>query len=170
MPKRRDSLLPLGRTAQNLLLGFVALVMLPDERALSQSSRTLPPQVEAAIVERRERCYPEAASLKPGFITQKDVNGDGVDDYILDYDKFVCGTHQSYFCGTAGCLTQIFASLPGGAFVKVLDENVREVRFTRIKGRPAMQVGLHGGKCGRTDAEPCGVTLYWNGREFNPAD
>jgi hypothetical protein len=170
MPKRRDILLPLGRAVQNLLLGFVALVMLPDERALSQSSRTLPPQVEAAIVERRERCYPEAASLKPGFITQRDVNGDGVDDYILDYDKFVCGTHQSYFCGTAGCLTQIFASLPGGAFVKVLDENVREVRFTRIKGRPAIQVALHGGKCGRTDAEPCGVTLYWNGREFNPAD
>jgi hypothetical protein len=170
MPKRRDGLLLVGWAVQNLMLGFGALVMALSERAQSQPLPTLPAQVQAAIVERRERCYPEAASLKPGFITQKDVNGDGVDDYILDYDKFVCGTHQSYFCGTAGCLTQIFASLPGGIFIKVLDENVREVRFTRIRGRPAILVALHGGKCGRTDAEPCGVTLYWNGREFNPAD
>jgi hypothetical protein len=166
MTKRPD-----GCALQSLMLGFAALVMLLGGRAQPQTLDAVPPQVLAAIVEKRKSCDPEAVALKPGFVTRKDINGDGATDYILDYGKFVCGgTDQSFFCGTAGCLTQVFVSLPDGTFTKVLDENVRDLRFARVKGRPAMLLGFHGGKCGRNDAEPCGLTLYWNGREFNPAD
>ena len=102
-------------------------------------------------------------------MTRKDVNGDGVDDYVLDYGKFVCGDSASYWCGSAGCLTQVFASLRDGSFVNVLDENVRSLRFARVKGRPAMILGLHGNACGRVGAAPCDSTLYWNGASFSPA-
>ena len=160
-----------GCALQNVMFGFATVVMLLGGRVQSQSLETVPPQVLAAIVEKRKSCDPAAVALKPGFVTQMEINGDGINDYILDYGKFVCGSaDQSYFCGTAGCLMQVFVSLPDGAFTKVLDENVRDLRFARVKGRPAMLLGLHGGKCGRAGADPCGVTLYWNGREFSPAD
>ena len=35
-------------------------------------------------------------------------------------------------------MTQVFASLPKGGWVKVLDENVEELSFARVKGKPAM--------------------------------
>jgi hypothetical protein len=118
MTKRRD-----GCALQNLMLGFATLVMLLGGRAQSQSLEAAPPQVLAAIVEKRKSCDPEGVALKPGFVAQKEINGDGVNDYILDYGKFVCGgADQSYFCGTAGCLMHVFASLPDGTFAKVLDE------------------------------------------------
>jgi hypothetical protein len=108
--------------------------------------------------------------LKPGFLTTKDVNGDGVEDYILDYANFACGNSEVFFCGTAGCLTQVFASLPHGGFVKVLDQNVRSLRFLRIKGRPAMVLDPHGIACGKVGSELCRKTLYWDGGEFSPAN
>ncbi|MGH8163577.1 MAG: hypothetical protein ACREP1_04500, partial [Rhodanobacteraceae bacterium] len=52
-------------------------------------------------------------------------------------------------CGSAGCSTEVFASLPGGSFKKVLDENVRGLYFKEIEGRPAMIVDLHGSFCGK---------------------
>ena len=131
-------------------------------------SKPLPALVQASIDESTKACEPEPASLQPGFVTIKEINGDGRADYVLDYSKFQCGDNPIYFCGTAGCLMQIFASLPNGRYVKVLDRNVRSVRFTRIKGRAAMLLGLHGSECGEVSEAPCAVTLLWNGREFRP--
>lgn len=152
-----------------LLLMLGTLAMLFGGRSQAQSSRTLPPEVRAGIPSQKDCVRGERAVFQRGFIVQKDINGDGIDDYILDYGKFLCGGSSPY-CGSAGCLTQVFASLAEGSFVKVLDENVRALRFVRIGGRPAMLVGLHGSACGRVGAEPCGVTLFWNGQKFSPAN
>jgi hypothetical protein len=93
MTKRRD-----GCALQNFMLVAATLAMLLGGRAQSQSLEAAPPQVLAAVVEKRKSCDPEAVALKPGFVTQKEINGDGVNDYILDYGKFVCGSaDQSFF-------------------------------------------------------------------------
>jgi hypothetical protein len=105
----------------------------------------------------------------PGFVIERDINGDGVKDYVLDYGAFQCGGHL-FFCGTTGCLTQVFASLPHDGYVKVLDENVRNIKFRTSKGRPAMIVDLHGSACGRAGAAPCSATLFWNGERFSRAN
>jgi len=131
--------------------------------------QSLPQEVQAAIQESVRKCEPEKVTLKWGFILEKDVNGDGVDDYILDYGEFVCGTSQTFYCGSAGCLTQVFASLPKGKYIRVLNENVRDLRFGYdVKGRPEMLLRLHGSFCGRIGALPCGATLLWNGQTFAP--
>ena len=41
------------------------------------------------------------------------------------------------------------ASLSDGGHVKVLDENVRNIKFRLLKGRPAMILDLHGTACGK---------------------
>ena len=126
----------------------------------------LPPVAQAALAEQKAVCAPETVSLDKGFETRRDINGDGVPDIILDYGAFRCGDSVSFFCGTAGCTQQVFASLPGGGYAKVLDDNVRELTFRTIKGRPAMVLSSHGSACGRSGAENCGTTLFWNGRTF----
>lgn len=137
--------------------------------ATGSAASELPQPVQAAITAQKKACAPEKVTLKTGFVTKKDINGDGVDDFIIDYGAFQCGNSTSYFCGSAGCETQVFASSSGG-YVKVLDENVQGLQFKRVKGRPAMLLGLHGTACGKRGADACGATLYWNGSKFSPAN
>jgi hypothetical protein len=143
--------------------------------ASADAQPSLPSIVRDTIAASRKDCT-ESASLRgvnvvleAGFVITKDINGDGRKDYILDYGKFQC-EERRIFCGSAGCLTQVFASQPDSTYAKVLDENVRGVRFTRVKGRPAMLLDLHGSACNRAGVAPCGATLFWNGDKFSPAN
>jgi hypothetical protein len=43
---------------------------------------------------------------------------------VLDYDYFICDGNPRAFCGSIGCATQVFASLPNGTYANVVDENV----------------------------------------------
>ena len=127
----------------------------------------VPPVVQTSIDVSTKDCS-GPVSFDAGFVSSKDVNGDGIKDYIVDYSKFVCDGSHTYFCGSAGCLTEVYASKDDG-FVKVLGENVRGLRFARINGRPAMIMQLHGSACGKAGAEACGVNLFWTGKKFSPA-
>ncbi len=128
----------------------------------------LPPEVQASVNELLQDCKEKPAFTK-GFVTRRDINGDGVEDYVLDLGRFVCGRDSGTYCGSAGCTTTVFASLPDGKYTKVFDDNVRGLEFKRIGGVPAMLLELHGSACGKVGAEPCGETLYWNGTTFTPA-
>jgi hypothetical protein len=93
-----------------------------------------------------------------------------VADFILNYEHTKCGEFSTLFCGTGGCTIQVFASLPDGRYVTVMDQNAYEVRFQRLRGRPAMIQSLHGVHCGRAGADgPCRSVTYWNGFQFSPA-
>lgn len=150
------------------VLVLVAGLFLLPAAALAQSFQNLPANAQAAIQENVKSCDGKT-TFKDGFVSEKDVNGDGVVDYVLDYGNFVCDGNEGYFCGTGGCLTQVFASVRGGGYVKALDENVRDLKFRRVKGRPAMVLDLHGSACGKVGAAPCPKTLLWNGTKFVPA-
>ena len=147
----------------------VAAGMVVGATASAQVARNLPAEVAAAIDESIAACKPDIAELGPAFTKRKDVNGDGVPDYILDYGEFTCGEMSGYFCGSAGCLMQVFASVDR-RFPKVFDENAQDVQFKPVRGRPAMVLSLHGSACGRRGSATCTATLYWNGRSFSRAN
>jgi hypothetical protein len=46
-------------------------------------SSAMPAAVASEIRQAGSVCDAERPSLKPGFVTEKDINGDGVNDYIL---------------------------------------------------------------------------------------
>jgi hypothetical protein len=82
----------------------------------------LPAPVQKAIAEAKRDC--KTVAIEKGFITRKDINGDGRPDFVLDYDYFICDGNPRAFCGSIGCATQVFASLPNGTYANVVDENV----------------------------------------------
>lgn len=154
------------RSALLPLLAACAVTLVPP----AADAQTLPPVVGRAIAQQSENCMkPDKVSLEKGFMTRRDVNADGIPDYVLNYGSFKCGDTFMLYCGSAGCLTQVFASADG-SFVKVLDENAQKVDFKTVKGRPAMLLGLHGTACGKRGVDACGATLYWNGSKFSPAN
>ena len=134
-----------------------------------QGRQGLPPQVRGAIAESLQGCEGKL-TLNKRFSTRRDINGDGVNDFILNYEHAECGASSTSFCGTGGCTFQVFASLPDGGYVKVMGDNAYDVRFERLRGRPAMIQLLHGIDCGRSGASgPCRSVTYWNGFQFSPA-
>ena len=145
---------------------LLALLLLPAT-ALAQFSG-LPSNVQTAIKENEQTCD-KSPKFHGKFITERDINGDGVRDYILAYGEFECDGSATYFCGTGGCLTQVFASLPNGSYVKVLDENVRDLKFRQSGKRWTMVLDLHGSACGKVGAAACRRVLVWDGKTFNKA-
>ena len=154
------------RTIALVLGSVLGLVLLPAT-AFAQFSG-LPQKIQDAIEENKKACD-KSPRIRPELVAEKDINGDGVKDYILDYGYFDCDGFVM-FCGTGGCQTQVFASLDDGSYALVLDEQVRKLKFRKVKGRPAMVIDLHGGQCGRGGPNACGMTLYWNGQKFSPAN
>lgn len=148
------------------MLALALALLLTSSVAAHAASGPLPADVTARMEEDKKDCG-ASASLEKGFITRKDVNGDGIEDFILDYGHFVCDGSRT-FCGSGGCTTAVYAS-SNGQFVKVLDDLLRDLRFATIKGRPAVLIGLHGSACGKAGSAACGETLYWNGSKFSPA-
>jgi hypothetical protein len=136
--------------------------------AAAAHAEPLPAPVQAAVAEAGRACAPDRTKVGPGLLKRLDLNGDGLPDFVVSYEAVSCADAGRINCGSAGCLTQVFASTPSG-YTKVLDENVQEVSFKRVKGRPAMLLGLHGSSCGKAGFEVCGATLYWNGSKFSPA-
>ena len=124
----------------------------------------LPPAVQKAIAENKGSC--KTVAIEKGFITRKDINGDGRPDFVLDYESFICDGNPRAFCGSIGCLTQVFASLPNGAYAKVFDDNVRRIDFREVQGRPAIVVGFPGFACGKDPTDVCDVVKSWNGSSF----
>ena len=96
----------------------------------------------------------EKVKFEKGFLTRLHMMT-GVKDFIPNYEHLACGEKHDA-CGSAGCLTQVFASLPNGKFANVLNENVQDIKFNIVRGQPAMVLELHGTFCGETGADPCG--------------
>ena len=109
----------------------------------AKAAQPLPPEVQSWMDEAMKDCS-EKVKFEKGFLTRRDINGDGIEDFILDYGYFACGGSRNTYCGSAGCSTEVFASLSGSKFTKVLDENVRGIEFKTVRGRPAMLLELHG--------------------------
>lgn len=141
----------------------VILAALAAEPAVAQ-----PAPIASTNAESFQACREAGGtpSLKPGYETRVDLNGDGTEDYILDFQHFECANAWSYFCGSAGCPLAVFISSPGG----FRNASVGHVQgWQLIPGTPpVIEASLHGAMCrrGGIGAEGCTVRYAWNGREL----
>lgn len=105
-------------------------------------------------------------AVRPGFITEVDLNGDGQPDYIVDGNRMECRGGMSTSCGASGgCAAEIFMSGPGG-YQRAFQDNVYGFIIDRTKQPPALSVQWHKFHCDRTSAPTCVQPLAWNGRQF----
>jgi hypothetical protein len=144
----------------------VALAFLSTSAAVADTLPPLPHIAKAAVKEMMQDCH--KTDFEKGFVFQKDVNGDGIADIILDYEHATCDG-QSNHCGSGGCSVEIFASLKRGRYSYAYGGLVQGYEFTKAAGLPAIKLDLHGSFCGKAGVEPCPSTLVWDGKEFTPA-
>ena len=61
-----------------------------------------PPKV-AAIVEESQSICEGTFTAAPEAVSQRDLNGDGTSDWVIDSGAFQCSDSTGTYCGTGGC-------------------------------------------------------------------
>lgn len=87
-----------------------------------------------------------------------DVNRDGVPDWWIDYGK---ADNGSYFCGTGGCVQQVYVSRPDGRYALAFDTNVRWFKLGRRGGETVLDLDFHGSTCGVAGVVECPRSYAW---------
>lgn len=134
--------------------------------ACANAAPPLPREVQAVVDDLLKDC--SKPKFERGFITRKDINGDGIIDFILDHGYFTCDG-STIFCGSGGCTVKILASIKPEGYSDAFSGLVQDYKFTRSGNYPAIKFNLHGSYCGKAGSEVCQSILYWNGTSFTPA-
>lgn len=90
-----------------------------------------------------------------GFATPVDLNGDGIDDYILTTDGVACHGARSIYTGASGgAITRLVLSRDDGGF-GIFEGQYRDLAIVTHDGMTMLQLGYHGSACGGVGADPC---------------
>lgn len=108
-----------------------------------------------AIAANAEWCGDGVAGVDPEFLRRADVDGDGVNDAILDYLGLTCDGARAY-CGSGGCSQEVWLGDPSGPY-RLLVEGLIEAILLPTPGRVTLR--LDGAACGRAGAEECERTF-----------
>lgn len=95
------------------------------------------------------------------MLTRLDVDGDGRDDWRADYER---AEWAAGWCGTGGCLQQLWVGAPGGRWVLAMDTNSGPIRTRVVDGEHRLEVSVHGSRCGGAGADDCRHGYAWDRR------
>lgn len=97
---------------------------------------------------------------QPGTIRLIDLNGDGIDDEIIDESTYKCTSSATMFCGTGGCGLKVIVG------DRVLERLVKQWQTLEWDGDRMLLLQLHGTECGGTGLERCYEAVSWGEGDF----
>ena len=126
--------------------------------ATSRATVLLPPVIQAATIQEMADCG--AKEIPEAAITNLDLNGDGANDYIVNFEK-IFENVAGCSCGSAGC-NYVFWVSEKGSFVRSFSEKIQGIE--RIENGPTGQaviLGRHGSTCDQVGSNACYFRLTW---------
>jgi hypothetical protein len=147
-----------------MLLALVALALCVLGASKACYAAVEPDNVAAVLSRAADECRQMGGRPNTdAMLSVNDLNGDGGEDWILDFSKLACEGSTNPFCGSGGCSLQIFLWSSGSTWKSVFDDVVQRYRLMRVQGRRGIEMTFGGSACGRTNARPC-RRLYIFGR------
>jgi hypothetical protein len=70
--------------------------------ATTAAAQDWPPAIAAIVAESQSICS-GTFSAAPEAVVQRDLNGDGTPDWVVDSGYFQCSDNHGTYCGTMGC-------------------------------------------------------------------
>lgn len=125
----------------------------------------LPGPAEEVLAEVRAACNGGTVTPRDGFVTETDLDMDGVADLVIDYGAAECSTSLVLFCGSAGCQNALYRGLPGGGY-----DLLGKYYFYGIESRQVTltEMPVHGTNCGGIGADPCTLRFIWEDGKMVP--
>lgn len=122
-----------------------------------------PDNVEAEIADAVQSCKDqEGTPNADAVLSVNDVNGDGGEDWIVDYAKLSCKGGINEMCDDDGCTLRIYLWNGAAAWNLAFDETVKSYKFAKHGGRHVLQVVMEGSACGKPSNETCHLTYVLN--------
>ena len=94
-------------------------------------------------------------TFMPGSIEMTDLNDDGRNDAIVDYQYLDCDGSMNAFCGSGGCTLRLYSGLADGRFAATADLLSEGLKIRKVKGKTKLYISLDGGACGKSGASSC---------------
>lgn len=132
---------------------------------------TIYAQTQARFAQAHQQTYggdddysPPPAPLPSSFMFRPvDVNADGQSDWLVDFYRGSHGLTQ--FCGTGGCLQELYVSRPDGTYVLSLSAQTASLQIRKRSGQmPLVALSVHGIYCNGTGGDDCRIGLEWSPR------
>lgn len=138
------------------LLSIFTVLWLAVVPALAQQFQSLDALLEAERLELAKDCKP--LQFNGNFVSTHNVNGDGLDDVVLDYGGIVCNGTTTMFCGSGGCSMMIYLQGSNGSYTKLAEMLTYGFTFDRPESpKPSFVASFHGGACNRSGADTCNI-------------
>ena len=147
------------------LVCAISLALLAPVRAAME-----PDNVAAQVRDAAKMCREMGGTPNTdAMLTVDDLNGDGGEDWIVDYKKLQCAGTPNPFCGSGGCALQIFLWSSGSNWTKVFDDTVQTNHFAKARGHRVLEVKFGGSACGKTNYQNCPKTYRFERGGLFPA-
>lgn len=119
--------------------------------------------LEAERKELSQDC--ETLEFDQAFASAVDINGDDLQDAVINYGNMTCNGSQMMFCGTAGCSVKLFIQREADDFVQIASFYTYEFTFDRPE-EASFVAAQHGSACDRAGVETCYQRFRWDGTEL----
>ena len=131
----------------------------------------LPPAVASYLGSLAADCY-EVGGLpekpRPWFMLLADLNGDGIEDWIIKDDGFVCDRAASLYGGSGGSQVTVFVGLPNGDARQAFGNGAYAMKLEQHGATTTLWLAVGGRLCGQAhprdmaDARQCWRPIAWN--------
>lgn len=106
----------------------------------------------------------------PSIVERADLNGDNLDDYIVDASRYPCPGRPS-LAADAGSQVTVFKGVAGGVVVPAFQRAGFGARLQRVPGgAPKLWVTLAGSECGAGSPARCERQVLWRAERFELAE
>jgi hypothetical protein len=133
-----------------------------------------PPEVADHIDKAKQYCLSHHGKVRfdRGFPKVADINGDGGEDWILDFSKFHCdgSVPTEPYCGSGGCSLLIFLWNGGASWKLSFHGVVHSYRLLHAGRAAKLEVFVGGSLCGKTGAHACRELYDFRGSDLVPSD
>ena len=122
-----------------------------------------PDNVEAEIAEAVQSCKDSGGTPNAdAVLSVNDVNGDGGEDWVVDYAKLSCKGGINEMCDDDGCTLRIYLWNGAAAWNLAFDETVKSYEFAKHGRKHILQVVMAGSACDKPSSETCHLTFRLN--------
>lgn len=140
------------------VVAIVLCVTSPSVAQLLLDEDGVPAVIARSVAKQVKSCKGDISVL-PHSLFSIDLNGDGSLDYVVNFENFDCETTPSPYCGTGGCLHEIWLSDSSGWRLALAPHANMIAGIDMIDGRPSLRLLVHHRYCQK---QPCHQNIVWS--------
>ena len=102
----------------------------------------------------------------PGFMTEQDINNDGLTDIVMNQGEVTCDGEKGPGCTDDGCPYNFYLQVKEGGYFMIATAQIYGYDYVKRFGNMVLVMKMHPRFCDRSDGDPCLMTTRVRGTRF----